>query len=173
MRPAPALHLGDVTSVPSYSHPRLRTDKRVDPTSTVRPCPVSPCPKHAWVSRTGTLPRPLPVTRSGRSGLLHGIAHPASTPQNRHRTAKTPPWIVLGRAGNLCIQSDVLVERVTGIEPAPLRRQRFCRFFPDFLRTWRDSALFTLGCHESFFEQMTAFLPTTSPMALFTQSCDQ
>ena len=37
MRPAPALHLGDVTSVPSYSHPRLRTDKRVDPTSAVRP----------------------------------------------------------------------------------------------------------------------------------------
>ena len=37
MRPAPALHLGDVTSVPSYSHPRLRTDKRVDPTSIVRP----------------------------------------------------------------------------------------------------------------------------------------
>ena len=116
-------------------------------------------------------PSEAPISR--RQRLLHGIAHPASTPQNRHRTAKTPPWIVLGRAGNLCIQSDVLVERVTGIEPAPLRRQRFCRFFPDFLRTWRDSALFTLGCHESFFEQMTAFLPTTSPMALFTQSCDQ
>ena len=39
MRPAPALHLGDVTSVPSYSHPRLRTDKRVDPTSAVCPMP--------------------------------------------------------------------------------------------------------------------------------------
>ena len=37
MRPAPALHIGDVTSVPSRSHPRLRTDKRVDPTSAVRP----------------------------------------------------------------------------------------------------------------------------------------
>lgn len=173
MRPAPALHIGDVTSVPSRSHPRLRTDKRVDPTSAV--CPVSGFALSR--ARMGEQNRDTPASAaSNEIGTLwapHGITHPASTPQNRHRTAKTPPWIVPGRAGNLCIQSDVLLERVMGIEPAPLRRQRFCRFFPDFLRTWRDSALFTLGCHESFFEQMTAFLPTTSPMALFTQSCDQ
>jgi len=36
-----------------------------------------------------------------------------------------------------------------------------------------DSGLFTPGCREGFFEQMTVFLPTTLPMPLFTQSCDQ
>ena len=62
-------------------------------------------------------PSEAPISR--RQGLLHGTTHPALTPQNRHRTVKTPPWIVPGRAGNLCIQSDVLLERMTGIEPAP------------------------------------------------------
>ena len=61
-------------------------------------------------------PSEAPISR--RQRLLHGTTHPASTPQNRHRTAKTPPWILPGETGNLCIQNDVLMERMTGIEPA-------------------------------------------------------
>ena len=34
------------------------------------------------------------------------------------KSPKTPPWIVPDRAGNLCILSDALLERMTGIEPA-------------------------------------------------------
>ncbi|ERH14122.1 hypothetical protein HMPREF1978_01948, partial [Actinomyces graevenitzii F0530] len=44
----------------------------------------------------------------------------------------------------------------------------FYRFFPDFLRSRCDSGLFTPGCREGFFEQMTVFLPTAPFMALFT-----
>ena len=118
MRPAPALHIGDVTSVPSRSHPRLRTDKRVDPTSAV--CPVSGFALSR--ARMGEQNRDTPASAaSNEIGTLWapprhhtpGFNTP-KPPQNSENA--TPDSSRPCR--NLCIQSDVLLERVTGIEPA-------------------------------------------------------
>ena len=62
-------------------------------------------------------PRPLPG-HDTPNPAYHPHTLNYEEPQNRHGTAKTPPWILPGETGNLCIQNDVLMERMTGIEPA-------------------------------------------------------
>ena len=84
MRPAPALHIGDVTSVPSCSHPRLRTDKRVDPTSAVRPVSGFALSR----ARMGEQNRDTPASASSNEiGTLWALKrqHQAATPVRSER----------------------------------------------------------------------------------------
>ena len=60
---------------------------------------------------------PQPESATARSLSAAPRTQP-QRPENRPRTAKTPLRTLPGKPGNLCIQSDVLLERVTGIEPA-------------------------------------------------------
>ena len=60
---------------------------------------------------------PQPESATARSLSAAPRTQP-KRPENRPRTAKTPLRTLPGKPGNLCIQSDVLLERVTGIEPA-------------------------------------------------------
>ena len=60
---------------------------------------------------------PQPESATARSLSAAPRTQP-QPPENRPRTAKTPLRTLPGKPGNLCIQSDVLLERVTGIEPA-------------------------------------------------------
>ena len=61
-------------------------------------------------------PTTPPIMKS--PGGCWQLCSPDVIAQNPARTVKTPPQILPGETGNLCIQNDVLMERMTGIEPA-------------------------------------------------------
>lgn len=81
-----------------------------------KPIDVSPILFDA--SRLNLLGKPPKGLSEGLTSRLQessrGISDQSPQITNRSRTRKTPPRTLPGKPGNLCIQSDVLVEGMTG-----------------------------------------------------------